>query len=321
MPKNWKKKLKKDTRVKALEHAEKRRRRQLSTDPMFVLQTEALKRRLEEHYANHKKIVADFFRQFSWPVAPKLKELAAFLRNIQDTALRETLREYVKHANRFRVSFVLRKRSPHFKTSEILPGAARFHVKIENGQLTPINPADEADPVEDAPVEGVPAEGFPVEDAPVEDVLPIDVSFASDQVTVPHSLDEAIRDGRAKFMQIDDEEGSSCLSMLERVAYFPEGITFVLHDAEQPYLFCLIGEKVSVAQWRKLSTAVTAMLREQFGRGKAGRPKDLQKRRQAQKLLKKPGLLKEKAFQLGGSAQHLATEQPYLSRLRKELKK
>lgn len=297
MPDDWREELVDDPRVDALDHAEGRRHWQLSTDPMFVLRTEALKRQLEKHYAQHPGIVADFFRQFSWPIAPKLKRLNAFLRNIRDAALRKTLGEYVNHANRFRVFFVLRKQSPHFETIELLPGATKFHVKIVNGQLAPISRGDEDDP--------------------------IDISFASDRVKVPRPLGQAIRRGQANFMRIDDKEGSSCLSILERVTYFPEGITFVLHDAEQPYLLCLIGEKVSVELWRKLSTTVTAMLREEFGRGKAGRPTDLPKRRRAKKLLEKPGSLMEKAAALAeqaGKAPTVATQLSYLSRLRKELK-
>jgi hypothetical protein len=293
---DWRKKLREDPRVAALDHARTRRRRELSADSMFELRTEALQRQLEEAYAQNPEFVTDFFRQFSWPIAPKLKRLNAFLRKIPDISLRKTLRKYVNHANRFRVIIPLQKLFPHFsKTFELLPSAAKFHVKIVNGQLSPIGSTDEDDP--------------------------IDISFASDQVEVPRPLDQAIRLGRAKFMRVDDKEGSSCLSILERVAYFPEGISFVLHDAEQPYLLCLIGEKVSVELWRKLSTTVTAMLREEFGRGKAGRPKDLPKRRRAKKLLEKPGPLKEKAAVLAvqaGAAPTVATQQSYLSRLRRE---
>ena len=111
------------------------------------------------------------------------------------------------------------------------------------------------------------------------------------------------------------------MSVLEHVAYFPEGITFVLHNAEQPYLLCLVGEKVSVELWRKLSTTVTGIFRKKFGRGKAGRPKDLSKLRKAKRLLKTPGPLKAKAFLLAGKAQNTETQQSYLSRLRKEQKR
>jgi hypothetical protein len=149
----------------------------------------------------------------------------------------------------------------------------------------------------------------------------IDNSLASDKVKVPRALDEAITGGDAKFMQIDDQEGTSLLSTLEYVGYFPEGITVVLHKAEQPYVQLLIGEKVTTAQLRRVGKAVTALLREEFGRGKAGRPLNLAKRRLAKKLLQKPGSLKDKAFVLAGKeSTKIGSQQSYLSRLRNEQK-
>lgn len=272
----------------------KRRHRELITDPMFVLGTDALMRRLERAYAQNPEVVTAFFRRFSWPNGSKLRSLNAFLRKIRNMTLRETLCQYVQHANRFRVVFVLRQHAPHFETFELLPAAAKFHIKIVEGQLTPTRRTYDEEPVES--------------------------SFESEEIEVPKQLDKAIKCGEAKFVRIDDKEGSSCLSLLEHVTYFPEGITFVLHNAEQPYVLCLIGEKVSVELWRQLSTTVTAILRKKFGRGKSGRPKDLKKLEQAKQLLKKPGPLKEKAFVLGGKAQNIRTQQSYLSRLRKEQK-
>jgi hypothetical protein len=76
---DWREELRKDPRIDALNHAKRRRHRQLSSDPMFVLRTEALKRRLEKVYAENREVVTDFFRQFSWPVAPKLTRLNRFI--------------------------------------------------------------------------------------------------------------------------------------------------------------------------------------------------------------------------------------------------
>jgi hypothetical protein len=294
MTHDWRKKLRKDPRVVAWDHARKRRRTELLADPLFEKKTETLTRQLKKAYVQNPKLVTDFFRRFSWPIASKSKKLNTFLRNMPDTALRTTLRQYCTYANRFRVVFVLRKHSPHFELLELLPSAAKFHVRIEDGQLAPIIPTDEDDP--------------------------IDISFESEQIEVPRPLNEAIDAGKAKFVRIDDQEGSSCLSILEHVAYFPEGITFVLHDAEQPYLLCLIGEKVSVERWRNLSTTVTALLRQEFDRGKAGHPVNLSKRRRAKKLLAKPGPLKDKALELAGKDGNFNTESSFLSRIRREQK-
>lgn len=294
MPQDWRTRVQHKPRVIALERARKRRHQELTTDPMFVQGTDALTRQLERAYAQNPRVITDFFHKFSWPSASKLKSVNAFLRNIQNTALKKTLWQYVQYANRFRVVFPFQKHSPHFKVLELLPAGAKFHVKIVKGQLTPTRPAYDEEPV--------------------------DSSFESEETEVPKQLDKAIKRGQAKFVCIDDKEGSSCLSVIEHVTYFPEGITFVLHNAEQPYVLCLIGEKISVELWRQLSKTVTAIFRMKFGRGKAGRPKDLKKLKQAKKLLKKAGPLKEKAFVLGGKAQNTATQQSYLSRLRKEQK-
>ncbi len=294
MAHDWRTRLQHNPRVIALDKARRLRHRELSEDPLFVQKTDTLKRKLEKAYTQDLELVTDFFREFSWPVAPKLKRLNAFLRNTRDTDLRKTLRQYARYANRFRVIFVLRKRPPHFNMVELLPSGAKFHVRIVKGQLVPCNPA--------------------------YDDAPIDSSFESEKVKVPQALDRAISRRQAKFVRIDDKDGSSCLSALEYVAYFPEGITFILHNAEQPYLVCLVGEKVSVELWRKLSTTVTAMFRKNFGRGKAGRPKDLQKLRKAKQLLKRHGPLKGKAFLLAGKAQNIETNQSYISRFRKEQK-
>src|SRR5579863_1951189 len=275
MPRTIRNRVRRESLVTALNAMSERRHRELEADPMFVQGNDALLRHLAKAYAQNPEVVTHFFDQFSWPTASKLKDLNAFFREMQNPVLEKTLWQYVKHANRFRVVFVLRKRPPHFEIVEYLPGAAKFHVRIAEGQLTPISPlADEDDP--------------------------IDISFESEKLKVPKSLTKPINRGLAKFVLIDDEEGSSCLSVLEHVAYFPEGITFVLHRAEQPYLLCLIGEKVSAELWRKLNTTVTEMLRGNFGRAKAGRPKDLKKLKQAKRLLKSPGSLKDKAFRLGG---------------------
>jgi len=297
MPKDWRETLRTDPRENK---AQKKRRRQRASDPKFVLTKDRLLLKLEKHYQQAPEMVTDFFRQFSWPGAPKLKRLTAFFRDMPDGPLKKILSEYVQFAGRFRVHFILRKRSreqhkspPHFRVVEDLPNPATFHVRVVNGQLVPIGPVPDDD-------------------------MPIDVSFERKLKKLPEPLNSAIQQGLAKAVRIDDEEGSSCLTPLEQVAYFPEGVTFVLHEAEQPYLLCLVGERVSVEQWRKLSTAVTAILREKFGRGKAGRPKDLQKYRQAKKLLKQPGPLKEKAIKLAGLASNVDTQQSYISRLRKE---
>lgn len=295
MGQDWKEHLEGDRRLIALNKIRSRRHRQLATDSVFVLATEKLQKRLESCYSQDRKTVSEFFRLFSWPVASKLQKMEAFFRSIQNRELKKTLREYVQHANRFRVVFVLRRRARRFDVVELLPSESKFRMEVINGRFAPFGSqwkhADEQS---------------------------IDVSFHDEKADVPRPLAKAIESGEAKFVRIDDGEGSTCLSILEQATYFPEGLTFILHKAEQPYLMCLIGEKTSTELWRALSTTVSAMLRRTFDRGKAGRPKDLSKRRQAQNLLKKSGRLKDAAIALSGPAGNMETQQSYLSRLRKK---
>jgi hypothetical protein len=181
--------------VVAWDRMRKRRHRELSSDPVYVLREDALKRRLEKHYAQNPRIVADFFRLFAFPLATKLRSLDAFLRNVQETALRNTFREYFTFARRFRVVFFLRRRSPHFETLEDLPNLTRFHVRIKDGQLMPISPTDLDDSVKDLVVSNHAAPSVAtaqVKECPVAEDEPIEISFAAPQLEVPHPLDKAI---------------------------------------------------------------------------------------------------------------------------------
>ena len=118
MSKDWRTRLQRDPRVIALDLARKRRHRELCEDPMYVLESDSLKRQLEKAYEWDPKAVTDFFRQFSWAIAPKLKAVNGFLQEQQSASLRQTLRQYVKHSNRFRVTFKFQKKPPHFRTVE-----------------------------------------------------------------------------------------------------------------------------------------------------------------------------------------------------------
>jgi len=137
---------------------------------------------------------------------------------------------------------------------------------------------------------------------------------------MPLPLQKQIEAGKAKFVRIDDESWSSVLTELEGFAYDARSLTFILHRAEQPYLLCLVGERVTNAQWAKASTSVSAFLRENFNRGKAGRPKDLVRYRQAIKTRRTAGLLKEKLPVEPGEEKKFYSEQAYSARVGKSLR-
>jgi hypothetical protein len=289
MPRDWRTKLTKNTRQRLKEFAtiQAWRHQQLAADPKYVVAGERLVRALEREYARNPEAVTEFFRQFRWPTVLKLKRI-----NSYDKVLKKALRRYVRYAYRFHVMFVLRRKEPHFRPVELLPGEAKFNVRLTNGQLAPLRATSNEEP--------------------------IDASFQS---PLPKAVELAISSGEAKFVRIDDRKGgSSVLSTLESFAYFADGITFVVHQRQRPYVLCIVGEKVTNALWRKASKALSALLHHHHGRGRAGRPKDLQKWRKTRGLLKKPGSLKSKAVELAGKAPNVPTQQSYISRHRKESK-
>ncbi len=294
MTTNWRDELRHHPKVVELENIRSQRRLALNKDKKFVLETEALIKNLEGEYARNPHVVADIFQRFRFPIPAKLPKIKSFLKQMEDNELRQIFERYVRYASRFNVFFVLRKKKPHFRCRMQVPSGTKFHVKIVKGTLTALK--------------------RPSDDAPYID------SFESDKVDILPQLDNEIKLGRAKFVRIDDSETSSLLSLLESFAYFPEGITFVIHHAEKDYLMCLIGEQVTNDIWRKASKSVSAILRKHYERGTAGRPRDLKKRAKALALLKTPGSLKDKATHLTRTETDLPTQVSYLSRLGRETK-
>jgi hypothetical protein len=295
MPRDWRTRLKKNTRQRLGELAtiQAWRHQQLSTDPKYVVARDRLSHRLEKEYARNTVTVTEFFRLFGWPTPLKLKSLKSYLSRLQDKVLKKVLRRYVRFANRFHVIFLLRRKKPHFRPIELLPGEAKFHVRMKNGQLESLRATHGEEP--------------------------IDASFQSN-LRLPKPVQLAISSGEAKFVRIEDKDGSSVLTTLESIAYFSEGIAFIVHQRERPYLLCIVGEKVTNALWRKASKAVSALLHRHHGRGRAGRPKDIKKYRKTRHLLKKPGSLKAKAVELAGKAPNIPTQQSYISRHRRDHK-
>jgi hypothetical protein len=93
--------------------------------------------------------------------------------------------------------------------------------------------------------------------------------------------------------------GSSVLTEIEAFAYHAEGLTFILHSAEQPYMVCLIGEKTSSETWRTAERTLHALQRQYYGRVNAGKPPDRKQILKVATALRKPGPSKEKAINLG----------------------
>jgi hypothetical protein len=293
--KDWQHELKRHPMLLALEQARHKKQFQLRHDKQFVLESERLRTSLEKALVANPRIVREFFRQFSRPVGVRLKHVHAVLQGLESRKLRALFERYIVHVARFGVVMWPHKTRARFLTEVLVPWGARFHVRLIGGHFEPAKMRVDPD-------------------------TPFEYFFESDDVRIPEIAETQIKKGRIKFAQIEDQEWSSVLSKLEYFAYDPESLTFVLHNAEQPYLFCLIGEKISDETWRRASKIRSAFLKQCYGRGTAGRPPNIPRLRESIKLRKSAGPLKDKVTPSGDEAKSFHSAYSYLSRLGKQLR-
>jgi hypothetical protein len=203
-------------------------------------------------------------KRFWYPSPAVYLKAQQFLERIQGPALRAALLRYLEYASRFGVYMVRRARKERMKFAVrgIVPSGEKFHVRVVEDHLEP-------------------AAGMPEDEPFVE-------YFSDDTVPVVPELQKAINKGVARFVQIEDDSFSTILSELEEFAYSPDTITFIVHKAERPHLFCLMGERATQPQLRDALPSVSAILRKYYNRGKAGRPRDRVREKKAQNLLRKP---------------------------------
>jgi len=293
--KDWRKELKANPKLIKLNRRLSARRRELSEDKEFILETERLREALREALNKFPKSVREFFHRFGYPTGTHQSELNDFINSFAHESLRRLFRQYLKYVARFGTVLRVNKRRARIALEYLVPWGSTFHVRLGRGRFEPIN---------EVPDDDVPSEYF----------------FESDDVHIPNALRSQMTLGTAKFVEIEDDNWTSVLSKLEYFAYYAEGLTFVLHRAEQPYLLCLVGEKVTNELWRRASTVVSAFQRENFNRGKAGRPKDLLRFEKMIKVRKRPGLLKEKLAITGELEKNFLSEQAYAARVGKSLR-
>lgn len=285
--------MKKNAKLIELTHRLAARQRELNADKVFILETEKLRDRLEQGLTHFPKTLNAFFRHFSYPVGTRLPELNEFLESVKNARLRKLLNQYVKYVARF--GAVIRLRNNRVAVEYLIPWGLTFHVRLENGHFEPAKRNSDED-------------------------TPYEYFFESDTVKVPPALRKQMKSNGVKFVRIDDNKWSSILSKLEYFAYDPSCLTFILHNAEQPYLFCLVGEKATYDLWKKTGKVVTAFTREQFNREKAGRPKNLVRFRHAIQLRKKPGQKKQNLAVSGDSEKDFKSQQSYSARVGKSLR-
>jgi hypothetical protein len=283
-----------------LRRALRSRRKVLDEDKVYQLEKERISSRLNQQIETYPDDVREFFRRFMSPDGRRLQQIRSYIRKLKDPGLQRDLRHYVEFSFRFKVIFQPKAKAPHFKEIIIPPSGSKFHAKLVKGKLEPAGPV-------------VNDENYGI---------PFDEFFESDELKVPGKLQTLIDFGTAQYVLVEDKSGTSALNVLERISYDPDRITFVRHIAEQPYLLCLIGEKVSKKLFDMAGPVVTEFQREYYCRGKAGRPPDLAKRKQAIKLIRGKGPMKMKAgiLSTGESATELFSNQSYLSRLNKKIK-
>ncbi len=284
---------KRNREIDAMEAETNRKWKELRNSKFFLAETEKLTTLLEDALNRCPDYLKKFFRNFGYP-AGRLGSVRRFLIGAPDSNTRQTLESYLRYVGRFGVLLKRRNRTPRFEPYALIPWGSTFHVRIRRGQLEPIVPHPDSEE-------------------------PYVYLFESDPKRVPKYLKKLIQSGQAKFVEIDDEDGSTILTRLELFAYYPEGITFVVHRAEQPYLICLVGEKVTNEIWRKANKAVTAFQNELVGKGRAGRPLDTKRFKKALRLKKQHLSKKEIASALshGDSEKDFRSAQTYYIQVEK----
>jgi hypothetical protein len=263
-----------DPRVCALRRRRWVHLRALANDDAFRDETKAVRSDLNAAYGFDPATVDAFMQWFWYPSPGVYLNARQFFERIQGPALRAALLRYLEYASRFGVYMVRRARKERtkFAVRGIVPKGEKFHVRVVEDHLEP-------------------AAGMP-EDEPFVEYFP------SDTLPAVPELQNAISEGAARFVQIEDDSFSMILSELEEFAYSPDAITFIVHRAERPYLFCLMGEQVTQPQLRAALPAVSAILRKYYNRGKAGRPRDRVREKKAQNLIQKQGQKAEIAHAL-----------------------
>jgi hypothetical protein len=202
--------------------SEEKRRAQLENDAVFVREMEALQEGFEAAYLSKPSTVDSFLNQFRLPSAFHRAKVQRFL-DTTPSIMAALLRRYVQYSSRFNVYFVRKRNSFEWR---LMPEFGwKFRVNQSNGRLE--------------------ASAHVPEDSPLTDY------FEAPNLQIPAEFQALIDKKKAKFIQIDDVSGASVLNDIENFGYHGEGITFIVHSAERPYLYCLVGEKTTKALWDK----------------------------------------------------------------------
>jgi hypothetical protein len=291
--------LEKDPRVVRAREVERQRivrQKALENDEQFVLMKANLERELVKAYSSHSAEISSFFHRFSLPSAFGMRNVKDELKNIADVNLRRLLEDYIIFSNRFRVQFMLNGNPPSIKALVLGPPGKKFHVKVVGAHLEPIRKQ-------------------PLPDEPYSDF------FEAENFAVLPEIQELIDRGDATFVQIEDSGDYSLLKDLESFAYKDDGVAFLFHRAEQPYLLCLFGEKANKQLLARAGKGISAFQREFFRRAQGGRPRNMEKLKNAMELETKSGSTKAKAIDLTNDVSKSKAAEVYLAKLRSKLRR
>jgi hypothetical protein len=284
-------------RIAAFEKKQSDRAAMLDSDPQFLIETERVKKYLEQAYGYDPQSITAFFERYPLVNIFNYRAAKNFLNSVRGVDTRAALNRYLAYAGRFRVLLRFRKGStPHFKPESLIPYGRRFKATIVDGHLE--------------------TEGAIPADFPIYDYM------ETEKLSVSMEAEELIDSGEVIFVQLRDSSGFSVLNELENLAYDESALTFIQHEAEQPYLFCLFGERVNKEKLARAGKVISAFQKEFYHRAKGGRPMNTAKFKEAAELDEKPGPSKVKAAALakGDTAKDLKREEDYLFNFRKKTK-
>jgi hypothetical protein len=208
---SWQSELESNPKLIELNRRVAARKRALKNDKEFAIETAKLHIRLERALPRFPKYIRNFLHRFSNPVGPRLPELNHFLNSVRNRQLRKLFQEYVKYVARFGVALRVRKGDRRMVSEVLVPWGRNLHVRVVNGHFEP-------------------GKGYPGGRTPFE------YFFESENLPIPSVLRKKLESSDAKVVLIDDSNWSSLLTKMEYFAYDPERLTFILHNAEQPYL-------------------------------------------------------------------------------------
>lgn len=250
----------------------------LQSDKVFLTQTEQLKDELKKAHGFDSTATESFLSRFPIPGPHNFQDALKFVESLPNH-VQDALRAYIRYASTHGVYFVRRKGLFEWK---VAPSsiARKFLAKLVDGRL---------DPVVAMPADDEGAHYFEVPGLPVWPAVQDLIDESTTQQGENKKDDEKIE---IKFIEIQDTTGNSVLNDIEFIAPEVDGVTIILHRAERPYLVVMFGENVKKKPLQKLGKVVSAF-QDEYERGRAGRPTDIQTLKNTIAAVAKGGPLKD----------------------------